>query len=173
MLIDKLRGAADFQKLKEIPEEYFEELSRTSPESVLRLIGKIIAVLLYRLNVPRNEIDRLSDQIERREFNMLFEHFEVYDVQEMRRTIREEERNELKEEVRNELKEEVREEIRIEFETQARAAAVLELLEDLGPVPEAVQGRIIEEKDLQRLSRWHKAAARAESMEQFVKELQE
>ena len=42
MLIDKLRNAADFQKLKDIQAEYFESISKNSPESVLKLIGKII-----------------------------------------------------------------------------------------------------------------------------------
>ena len=53
MLVDKLRSAADFGNLREIPEEYFENLSRNSPESVLKLIGKILSVLLLRMNVPK------------------------------------------------------------------------------------------------------------------------
>ncbi|OUP77457.1 hypothetical protein B5F07_22210, partial [Lachnoclostridium sp. An169] len=73
MLIDKLRSAADFRQLKDIPEEYFESISRNSPESVLKLIGKIIAVLLLRLNVPKDEVAQFTDQIERRNFTMLFE----------------------------------------------------------------------------------------------------
>ena len=55
MLVDKLQSAADFRTLKELPEGYLEEISRESPESVLKLIGKILAVLLVRLNVPREE----------------------------------------------------------------------------------------------------------------------
>lgn len=55
MLVDKLQSAADFRTLKELPEGYLEEIARESPESVLKLIGKILAVLLVRLNVPREE----------------------------------------------------------------------------------------------------------------------
>ena len=88
MLVDKLRSAADFGNLSEIPEEYFENLSRNSPESVLKLIGKIISVLLLRLNVPREEAAEFTDRIERRDFTVLFENFEAYDVQETRRISR-------------------------------------------------------------------------------------
>ena len=85
MLIDKLRNAADFQKLKDIPAEYFESISKNSPESVLKLIGKIISVLLLRMNVPKEEVADFTDRVERRDFTMLFENFETYDVQETRR----------------------------------------------------------------------------------------
>ena len=81
MLIDKLRNAADFQKLKDIPAEYFESISKNSPESVLKLIGKIISVLLLRMNVPKEEVADFTDRVERRDFTMLFENFETYDVQ--------------------------------------------------------------------------------------------
>ncbi len=57
MLVDKLQSAADFRTLKELPEGYLEEIARESPESVLKLIGKILAVLLVRLNVPREEVE--------------------------------------------------------------------------------------------------------------------
>lgn len=89
MLINKLKSSADFKKLKEIPEEYFESLSQNTPEFLLKLIGKIIAVFLYRLNVPRKEVENFTDSIERREFAMLFDSFEAYDVQETRRISKE------------------------------------------------------------------------------------
>ncbi|MCM1161958.1 MAG: hypothetical protein NC412_12120 [Roseburia sp.] len=45
--------------------------------------------------------------------------------------------------------------------------AVLELLEDLGSVPEDIRKKLHLERNLETLKKWHKAAARAESMEQF------
>ena len=57
MLVDKLQSAADFRTLKDLPEGYLEEIARESPESVLKLIGKILAVLLVRLNVPKEEVE--------------------------------------------------------------------------------------------------------------------
>ena len=56
----------------------------------MKLISKIIAVLLYRMNVPRKEVEQFTDQIMGREFDMLFDSFEAYDVQETRRISREE-----------------------------------------------------------------------------------
>ena len=144
MLVDKLRNAADFRKLKEIPREYFEQISRDSPESVLQLIGKIISALLLRINVPKEEVAGFTDRIERREFTMLFENFEAYDVQETRRVSRAEGR------------------------AEGRAEMVLELLEDKGSVPDALRERIMQERDLELLRKWHKAAAGAESVGQFL-----
>lgn len=144
MLIDKLRSTADFQKLREIPAEYFENLSRNSPESVLKLIGKIITVLLLRLNVPKDEVEVFTDQIERRNFTMLFENFEAYDVQETRRISK----------------------------AEARAEDITDLLSDLGDIPEEIKEKLRQEQDLDTLKKWLKLAARAKSMEQFASEIE-
>lgn len=122
-------------------------LSRESPESVLKLIGKILAVLLVRLNVPKEEVEEFTDRIERREFGMLFEHFEAYDVQETRRISREE----------------GREEARV-----ALVEAILELLADKGSISEKAEEKIKEETDLEVLKKWLKQAARVSSVEEFV-----
>lgn len=85
MLVNKLRNSADFVKLQDIPPEYFERLSESTPEYLLKVISKIISVFLSRLNVPKEEIGDFTGRIERREFTMLFDSFEAYDVQETRR----------------------------------------------------------------------------------------
>ena len=92
-LINKLRSSEEFKNLKEVPKEYFEHLGEHTPEYLLKLISKIIAVLLYRMNVPRKEVEQFTDQIMGREFDMLFDSFEAYDVQETRRISREEGEN--------------------------------------------------------------------------------
>ncbi|MGN1192493.1 MAG: hypothetical protein ACI4S0_07445 [Dorea sp.] len=89
-LINKLRSSKEFKNLKELPKEYLDNLEENTPEYLLQLIGKIIAVFLYRMNVPRKEVEEFTDQITRREFDMLFDSFEAYDVQETRRISREE-----------------------------------------------------------------------------------
>lgn len=88
MLINKLRNSAEFAKLREIPPEYFENLSENTPEYLLRVISKIITVFLAKLNIPKEEIGEFTGKIERREFTMLFDSFEAYDVQETRRVSR-------------------------------------------------------------------------------------
>ena len=137
----------DFRQLKEIPEEYFENISRNSPESVLKLIGKIIAVLLLRLNVPKDEVAQFTDQIERRNFTMLFENFEAYDVQETRRISK------------------------AEGKAEGRAESIIDLLEDIGMVPENLKKRILQERNLDTLRKWNKVAAKAESNEAFIREM--
>lgn len=143
MLVDKLRSAADFRNLSGLPEEYFENISQNSPESVLKLIGKIISVLLLRMNVPKDEVADFTDRIERRDFSMLFENFEAYDVQETRRISKE------------------------EGKAEGMAEGILKLLEDMGPVTEEVRKKILAESDLEILAKWLKKAAKAESIEQF------
>ncbi len=146
MLIDKLRSAADFQGLKEIPREYFEELAKNAPEAVLELISKIISLLLFRLNVPKAEVADFTDHIQRRDFTMLFEHFETYDVQATRAKSK------------------------AEGLAEGRASAIIELLEELGTVPDDIRDKIMKETDLDILKKWNKAAARADSVAQFVKD---
>lgn len=93
-LINKLRSSEDFKSLQDIPAEYFEHLEENTPEYLLDLISKIVAAFLYRLNVPRREVENFTDQIKRREFDMMFDCFEAYDVQETRRVSRAEGRKE-------------------------------------------------------------------------------
>ncbi len=49
--------------------------------------------------------------------------------------------------------------------------SILDLLEDLGEIPEDIQSRIHAEEDTQILRRWHKAAAKAVSFETFREQL--
>ena len=118
MLINKLRKSEDFKSLQGIPAEYFDELSDKTPEYLLELISKIIAVFLYRLNVPRKEVEQFTDQIKGGEFQMLFDSFEAYDVQETRRISRAEGAREL----------------------------ILEFLGELGMVSDKLKSRIIAEQ---------------------------
>ena len=147
MLIDQLRSAEDFHKIGELPEEYLETLRLQSPESVLELLGKILSVLLLRMNVPKEEVEEFTDRIERRDFTVLFENFETYDVQETRRISR------------------------AEGKCEGKAEFLIEILEDIGPVPEEVKTRILSERDPEQLKKWRRAAVKAESVEQFVESM--
>ena len=152
MLIDKLRSSAEFHELAEIPDDYLEKISRDSPESLLKLIAKIIAAFLHRLNIPKEEIGDFTDQIERRDFTMLFEHFEAYDVQAERAKAR------AKGEAEGQAKGKAR----------GKADSILLLLSDLGAVPEALRERIMDETDMECLDQWIRGAARASSVEEFT-----
>ena len=53
-------------------------------------MGSVFSAFLHTINVPAEEINDLTDHITRRQFNMMFDSFEAYDVQETRRISREE-----------------------------------------------------------------------------------
>ena len=74
---------------------------------------------------------------------MLFENFEVYDVQETRRISR----------------------------AEGKAESILELLEESGTVPEELKSRIMKERDSDKLGKWLKAAARTQSIEDFISKM--
>ena len=57
---------------------------------------------------------------------------------------------------------------RAEGRAEGKAEAVLEFLGDLGKIPEYVRERIMNEKDLQTLTRWLRLAAKANSLEGFL-----
>lgn len=184
MLIDKLCSSAEFHKLKEIPEEYLDNISQNSPESLLKLISKIIAAFLHRLNVPQDEIGEFTDQIERRDFTMLFENFEAYDVQAERKKARELGMAEGLAEGRATGLAEGRAEGRAEGHAEGRATglaegraagllagrseSILDVLEDLGPVSSEIREQILSEKNLDTLKIWNKGAAKVESVDEFV-----
>ncbi len=84
MLINKLKGTEDYKNLK-LPKGYLDGLFENSPEDVLKVIARVIAVILRKQNVPENDIQDLVDKIERRQHMGLFDDWEGFDVQEERR----------------------------------------------------------------------------------------
>lgn len=54
-----------------------------------------------------------------------------------------------------------------EGKAEGKAEDVIELLEEIGELSETLQNYIMEQTDLELLKKWHKAAARAESIEGF------
>lgn len=49
---------------------------------------------------------------------------------------------------------------------------LLELLEDMGTVPEELREKIATTSDLEVLRKWHRQVIKAESIEQFMREMQ-
>lgn len=58
---------------------------------------------------------------------------------------------------------------REEGRAEGRAEAVIELLEDIGCPSDALKEYILGQQDMELLKKWHKAAARAGSIEEFEK----
>lgn len=55
---------------------------------------------------------------------------------------------------------------------QGKIESIIELLNDLGEIPEELQTKIMSEKDLQALNYWLKLAAKANSIEEFQEKMQ-
>ena len=51
---------------------------------------------------------------------------------------------------------------------EVKAEAVIELLEDIDTVPDEIREKILNESDLEVLRKWHKAAAKTDTMEEFL-----
>lgn len=62
-------------------------------------------------------------------------------------------------------------EAREEAETKGKAEDILLLLSELGSIPSDLETRIFSERDSETLKNWLKLAARAESVEQFQREI--
>ena len=78
---------------------------------------------------------------------MLFDSFEAYDVQAVRK--------------------ESREEGQLEGKLETYIETILSLLEDFGAIPTELRELLEKETSLETLKSWHKLAAKAESLEDF------
>ena len=54
------------------------------------------------------------------------------------------------------------------WKAEGQAEAVIELLEDIDTVPDEIREKILNESDLEVLRKWHKAAAKTDTMEEFL-----
>ncbi len=55
-----------------------------------------------------------------------------------------------------------------EGNVEGRAESVLELLEDIGTIPEELRKQIMAQRDLDFLRKWHNLAAKAETVQDFI-----
>ena len=76
---------------------------------------------------------------------------------------------EIADRIRREGREEGREEGRVLGRLEGKTESILELLGDLGKIPQRVIDCIRQEKNPEQLGRWLKCAARATNMEEFEK----
>ena len=68
-----------------MPKYYLDDVANNSPEDVLEVLARVIAVILRKQNVPENEIQNFVDHIKERRMSDLFEGWKGFDVQEERR----------------------------------------------------------------------------------------
>ena len=70
-----------------------------------------------------------------------------------------------------EEREEAKAEGRAEGKAEGKAEYILDLLEDISTVPDELRERIFAQKDLDILRKWHKLAARVETIDEFEKQI--
>jgi len=94
MIINKLKTAESFEALSTLPKDYIERLDKMNvPPHLKELLVKVITVLLTKIDVPKDEIEALTEKIDERGISEMLA-IENYNVQEVRRLAREEAKKE-------------------------------------------------------------------------------
>ena len=65
----------------------------------------------------------------------------------------------------------ISEEFRQEGRQEAKQESILELLEELGLIPQNLENKIRKQSDLETLSHWLKLAAKSETIEEFINKI--
>lgn len=139
MMIDKLKNAADFVKLKDdVDEAFLKEVAKDSPEYLLKLMAQVIEVFLGKMNVPREEVELFTDRIKERKMGELFKHFEGWDVQAIRKEAKKEAEKEIKKEIKKEIEKE------IEKETERGIRELLKIIKELSGSQEMALKKLME-----------------------------
>jgi len=99
LIIDKIKLATQISNLRNIPQEYFDELEANTPEHLKVKVREIITMFLMKLDVPKEEIVEFNDKILKGGVSTMFDLLDNYSVT---RT-RDETRDETRKETRNEI----------------------------------------------------------------------
>ena len=62
-------------------------------------------------------------------------------------------------------------ESRIEGIAEGKAESIIELLEEIGSIPDFLKQKISEQKDINILNKWVKLSARAETIDEFIEKM--
>ncbi|MGM0509463.1 MAG: Rpn family recombination-promoting nuclease/putative transposase [Fusobacteriota bacterium] len=86
LLIDKIKKPEDLGKLKELGLDYWHRLQENVKEKrALEKIAEAMNLLLNRIKAPKEEIDKIVNEINKGRLEKMFEMAVDYDVQETRR----------------------------------------------------------------------------------------
>jgi len=88
MLIDKVKDTGDMRELSELPKDYMDKLSTGMPPHLRKLVFNVITALLKRINIPDEEIEKVTENFDERGVQEMFAWADKYDVQETRRIAR-------------------------------------------------------------------------------------
>lgn len=84
MIINKIKNSEEFSSI-DLPREYLDNLSANTPEDVLDVLSRVVAVLLRKQHVPEDEVQIFVNQIKERQMSDLFEGFKGINVMEERK----------------------------------------------------------------------------------------
>jgi len=90
LVMDKVRRSTDIKGLRKLPEQYIEEMSKKVPEPFLVIFRDCVELLLRKINIPAEEIEKITERIYERRFNAMFDIIDGYDVQATRKQAKEE-----------------------------------------------------------------------------------
>ena len=85
MLIDKIRTADGISIFEKLPDDYIENLKQNIPPHLNKILADVITVFLTRIDVPEDEIEKVTDHLYTRRIHEMFTHIDNYSVQETRR----------------------------------------------------------------------------------------
>jgi hypothetical protein len=86
MLIDKIHTSDEFSLLSKLSPDYGKKIDALNiPHHLRELLANVITVLLARINIPQDEIEKVTEKIFKRRIQEMFTLIEHYDVQETRR----------------------------------------------------------------------------------------
>jgi hypothetical protein len=89
MIISTIKSSDRMHIIGKLPTDYLDKLAAEIPDHLKKLIADVITIQLTKINVPKDEIESITEKIEQRRFQEMFA-IENYDVQETRRIARSE-----------------------------------------------------------------------------------
>ena len=85
LMIDKFREPKDFEKMKNLKEEFWEKIKEAlKNENILETVAESIEKMMERLNVPEKDIDDMVNMLEEGRVREMFNFTANYDVQKVR-----------------------------------------------------------------------------------------
>jgi hypothetical protein len=140
MIIDKIKTPDGIKMLSALPEEYVNQLATNMPEHLKKLITDVITALLSKINVPKEEIEAISEKIDKRGLREMFA-IENYDVQETRRQAR------LEGKIEGEIKGKIEDVVNIVKELHISVSEAMRITK----LPVKEQGHVITELEEQHI----------------------
>ena len=95
LIIDKIKRAEQVSTLKDIPQEFFDEIEASTPEHLKKLVREVVVMFLTKIDIPEEDRDEVVNKIMTRRFSEMFTLVDGYSVKETKRITKEEVTKEL------------------------------------------------------------------------------